>query len=100
MSEQTNPYVDVPFDEIRSAIVGGVRRENVEALRSSAEFLMRQFKDAKCDSDGLSGCLRCQAVHLARSTLAALEGVQTVPELARAFVAQRASKETACGEAL
>lgn len=80
-------YANVPFDELRGAIVGGIRREYVESVRSSARFLLRRFEDQRCDSEGVAECVRCQAVYLAKSALEALEGVETVSELARAHVA-------------
>ena len=84
MSE--NRYADVPFDEIRAAPVGNFRREDVPALRSTANFFLRRFEGARCDSEAVADCVRCQAVFLAHRTLAALEGAQTVPEAAEAFV--------------
>ena len=79
-------YASVPFDEIMAAVVGGVRRQEIESLRSSANFLLRTFEGQRCDSEGVADCLRCQAVRLARATLASLEGVKTVSELAREHV--------------
>lgn len=88
-----NAYANVPFDEIRSAIVGGVRRESLEAMRSSARFLLRRFEAARCDSDGAADCLRCQSVYLAKQTLEALDGIPTVSEMAQAHVSPTKGEE-------
>lgn len=45
----------------------------VLAARSAAEFLEASFKDRRCDSDGVSCCIRCNAVALARFVLKSLD---------------------------
>lgn len=84
----SNEYADVPFDKIRAEMVGGIPREDVEAMRSSARLLLRQYEGARCDDEGVAGCIRCNSVFLAKRTLAALVSAQTVPEMARAYVTE------------
>jgi hypothetical protein len=37
------------------------------AVESSIKFLLERYEQAKCDSDGVSNCVRCQVVFLAKS---------------------------------
>lgn len=37
------------------------------AVESSIKFLLERYEHARCDSDGVSNCVRCQVVFLAKS---------------------------------
>ena len=37
-----------------------------EALLSSANMLLRRYEGAGCDNEGVSGCIRCNAVFIAQ----------------------------------
>jgi len=89
---RVNRYADVPFDEIRAALVGGFRRENVAALRSSAALLAHHFTLQPCDDVGVAGCIRCNVTFLALLVTEALEGVETVPEAADAYLTAKATQ--------
>lgn len=43
------------------------------AIRSSAEMLLRQYEGARCDDEGVSHCIRCNTVYLAKTALDLLE---------------------------
>ena len=43
------------------------------AVRSAAKFLLERFENARCDSDGVSCCIRCSAVAMSRWAIDALD---------------------------
>lgn len=43
------------------------------SVRSACEMLIERFDRARCDSDGVSRCIRCNSVYLAKSILEAME---------------------------
>ena len=45
----------------------------VPAKRSAARFLIEYFQPRRCDSDGVSDCVRCNALALARWMLQDIE---------------------------
>lgn len=93
MAEKLTKAAEVPFDQIRRELVGGVPREHVEAIRSAATFLIKRFGAAKCDSEAVSECVRCSAHFLAQSALEALAGAKTVSEMSREIAGHLALQE-------
>lgn len=49
--------------------VGHAAKNDEPAIRSAAEFLLSRYAKARCDSEAVSDCVRCNAVYLARVTL-------------------------------
>ena len=37
-----------------------------EAIQSAANFIERHFQSIRCDSDGVSDCVRCNAQYLSK----------------------------------
>lgn len=48
-----------------------------EAVESSFNFLIKHFENARCDSDAVSNCVRCQTVFLAKSVREMLLSAQS-----------------------
>lgn len=49
-----------------ASLVGGAPIKDRAAIESSCRFIEEKIAPRKCDSDGVSGCLRCQSVYLAK----------------------------------
>jgi hypothetical protein len=61
-----------------------------------------RFDKAKCDSEAVSDCVRCNVVFVARSLFDALDGEETVSQIAerrRSLSAQRAASAMSAGTA-
>lgn len=60
-------------DAVERAAKATLVKENSGAVRSSSKFLLERYAGARCDSPAVSGCIRCNTVYLARTSVRLLD---------------------------